>query len=195
MMRKLAVLPPVLVAAMILSYFTVPSSNTSQTHFDALIVLGTPTHRDGTPADHQIAKVDEAAREFRAGRAEHIIMTGGAAHNRFVEAETEAKVAIGEGIPAEDVLIEGRSMDTAQNLQFAWEIMQAHGWKSAEIISYPNHLPRAALLAERYQSQGLEWTTHATAFPPGFGPAARAWNYGLEMVKTAVTRWFGIARR
>lgn len=40
-------------------------------------------------------------------------MTGGAAHNDFVEGEAMKKLAVSEGVPADDVIVEG---DTIQNI-------------------------------------------------------------------------------
>ena len=61
------------------NYATLPTHNTTQTHFDAIIVLGTPAKTDGTPSE-QRERVLEGVREYRAGVAPHIIMTGAAAH-------------------------------------------------------------------------------------------------------------------
>ena len=39
-------------------------------------------------------------REYRAGIAPHLIMTGGAAHNNFIEAHSMKLYAIAQGVPA-----------------------------------------------------------------------------------------------
>ena len=76
-----------------INYKTLPTHNTTQTHFDTIVVLGTPTRSDGTPSPEQRERVLEGIREYKAGVAPHIIMTGGPAHNNFVEAHTMAQFA------------------------------------------------------------------------------------------------------
>ncbi len=94
------------VAAVVVTYRTVPTHNTEATHFDTLIVLGCPADPDGKASPEERERVLAAVREFRAGRAGHIIVSGGAVHNRWNEAEAMAGIARGAGVPAEDVLIE-----------------------------------------------------------------------------------------
>jgi hypothetical protein len=45
------------------NYLAIPSTNTKLTHFDTLIVLGTPSLADGTPSPEQRERVLEAVRE------------------------------------------------------------------------------------------------------------------------------------
>ena len=76
------------------------------THFDTLIVLGSPADPDGKPSPEQRERVMEAVREFRAGRASHIIVSGGAAHNQWSEAGTMARIAESAGVPSQDIVPE-----------------------------------------------------------------------------------------
>ncbi len=135
-----------------------PVSNTSLTRFDALIVLGFPADDEGNPSPEQLARVTEGVREYERGVAPRLILTGGAAHNHFVEAQVMARVAEAQGIPRSAILIEPRAMDTIQNACYSERIMQEHGWHSAEVVSNRSHLPRAALIFGRLP---LEWRMHA----------------------------------
>ena len=114
-------------AVAVLLYETVPMRNTTRTSFDAIIVLGSPANPDGTPSHDQWERVGEGVREFRAGVAPRLIMTGGAAHNRYVEAHIMAQLAEAEGVPAAGVIEEGHAKDTIQNAYYSVQIMQAHG--------------------------------------------------------------------
>ena len=60
------------------SYLTIPLRNTDASHFDTLIVLGMPADEQGRIKPEPRERVMEAVREYRAGRAGHMIMTGGA---------------------------------------------------------------------------------------------------------------------
>ena len=164
-----------------------PASNTSRTRFDAIIVLGTPADSDGNPQPDQLARVTEAVHEYQRGVAPRLILTGGAAHNHFVEARVMARSAEALGIPESAVFVEPEAMDTIQNACYSVRIMKAHGWHSAEIISRAEHLPRASLIFSNL-SQGswpLEWNEHAA---PPLSPESSAYHSALttvEVLKTA----------
>ena len=168
------------------SYFTLPTNDTAATHFDTIIVLGTPARPDGTPSPEQRERVLEGVREYRAGIAPHIIMTGGAAHNHFVEADVMAAFARTQGVPADAILEEGQAHDTIQNIYYSAQIMHNHGWNSAEIVSSPYHLGRAALIAEAFDSRQpalrIDWRTHAARWPAEYG-------IGSKIVLDSVEAW------
>lgn len=135
-----------------------PKENTAQDRFDVLIVLGYHADADGNPSPTEMARVSEAVREYERGVAPRMIMTGGAVHNRFVEAQVMARVAEAQGIPA-DVIVEDRAaQNTIENACDSLRIMRSRGWQSAEVISSSSHLPRAAMILSRLP---LKWRVHA----------------------------------
>ena len=138
-----------------------PTSNTSREHFDAIIVLGASADADGNPTPEELARVTEGVHEYERGVASHLILTGGPAHNQFVEAEVMARTASAQGIPPSAILLEPRAKDTIQNACYSERIMQARGFKSAEVVSTVYHLPRAGLIFNRLP---IEWRSHAA--PP-----------------------------
>jgi uncharacterized SAM-binding protein YcdF (DUF218 family) len=138
-----------------------PTSNTSLTHFDAIIVLGAPTDMDGNPSPVQLARVTEAVHEYERGVAPRLIVSGGIDEGRPVEALVMARTAEAQGIPASAIFEEGKATDTIQNGCYSVGIMQSHGWHSAEVVSSANHLPRAGLI---FSELPVEWRTHAA--PP-----------------------------
>lgn len=174
-----------------LTYKTVPRGNTEQEHYDTLIVLGAPANPDGQPSVEQRERVMEAVREFQRGRAGHLIVTGGAAHNPWIESMIEAEVARTGGVPADSVLVEVRSTNTIENVWFAWQMMQARGWKSAEVISSHSHLPRASLILRHYEPLGMKWHVRAAHWPREYPVAQIAFYYVKEAFGTTVLRWFG----
>jgi uncharacterized SAM-binding protein YcdF (DUF218 family) len=157
-----------------------PTGNTSLTHFDAIIVLGSPADRDGNPKPRQLANVTEAVREYERGIAPRLILTGGAVANQFGEARLMAKTAQAEGIPPSAIFVEPQARDTVQNACYAVRIMNARGWRSAEVISSASHLPRAGLI---FSLLPIEWRVHAAA---PLEPDAFAWgSTAVEVAKTA----------
>jgi uncharacterized SAM-binding protein YcdF (DUF218 family) len=164
---------------------TLPLSNTSATHFDTLIVLGYPAKQDGTPRPEMRERVLEGVREYRAGVAPRIIMTGGAAHNDYVEAHVMAALAEAQGVPADAVFEEGQAKDTIQNAYYSVKIMQEHGWHSAEVVSSDSHLPRASLIFTHFP---VAWRMHAAPWPQQYGLLHRAAIEWYEAADTARLR-------
>ena len=169
-------------AIVVANYRAIPSANTKLKHFDTLIVLGTPCTAEGTSSPEQRERVMEGVREFRAGVAKHMIVTGGAAHNQFYEADCMRRTAIEQGVPPDAVLEERQAQDTIQNIWFSKQIMDAHGWRSAEVVSSPSHLPRTALILEHYKGEdAFAWKTHAAHWPPEFTRQQIVQHYAGEM--------------
>jgi uncharacterized SAM-binding protein YcdF (DUF218 family) len=154
-----------LVGGIILNYESIPSSNTTLTHFDTIVVLGTPARLDGTPSPEQRERTLEGVHEFKAGIASHLIFTGAAAHNQFVEAHVMATLAIDQGVPPDAIIEEGQAQNTIQNIFYSQRIMAARGWTSAEVVSSPSHLPRTALILEHFP---IQWRTHPAPWPPEY---------------------------
>lgn len=177
------------------NYVELPTRNTAATHFDTIIVLGTPARPDGTPSPEQRERVLEGVREYRAGVAPHLIMTGGAAHNQFVEAHVMAQFAHSQGVPADAILEEGQAQNTIQNIFYSAAIMHSHGWSSAEIVSSPYHLGRTALIAEAFDRRQpplhIDWRTHPAAWPAEEGIAIRALLYWVEAQRCLSLRVHG----
>ncbi|MEZ2346116.1 YdcF family protein [Terriglobus sp. RCC_193] len=180
----------------IVSYETIPSRNTNAAHFDTLIVLGHPAQADGSPDPEMRERVEEAVREYRAGIAPNIIMSGSSAHNHFVEAKVMADLAEHEGVPANAVIEEDKAQDTIQNIWYSRVIMQQRGWNSAEVISSAYHLPRTSLILQHYTGPlAFSWRTHASLWPSEYGAWKRIqyrWHEALGSVKL---RLYGFGHR
>jgi uncharacterized SAM-binding protein YcdF (DUF218 family) len=158
-----------------------PVGNTSLTRFDAIIVLGTAPDRDGNPTPELLARVTEGVREYERGVAPRLILSGGTAHQRFVEARVMAQAAHAQGIPEAALVMEPEAKDTIQNACFSARIMRAHGWRSAEVVSSANHLPRAGIIFSQFP---IEWRTHAVpALSPSL-PADFRLSALMETLKT-----------
>jgi uncharacterized SAM-binding protein YcdF (DUF218 family) len=137
-----------------------PMANSSRDHFDAIVVLGHPADDDGNPTPEQLARVTEAVREYERGVAPRILFSGGAAANRFVEADVMARVAAAQGIPPSAIFVETKAQDTIQNACYSARVMSNHGWRSAEVVSSEYHLPRASMI---FGHTRLEWRMHAAS--------------------------------
>jgi uncharacterized SAM-binding protein YcdF (DUF218 family) len=158
-----------------------PKGNTTQDHFDVLMVLGSPADADGNPTPTELARVTEAVNEYERGAAPRMIITGGPAHNQYVEAEVMARVAEAQGIPAGAIVEERTARDTMENTCDSLRIMRNHGWESAEVISSASHLPRAGLILSRLP---LKWRTHAAPALEPEGPWLQGATTAVEILKT-----------
>lgn len=177
------------------NYITIPRHNTSATHFDTIIVLGTPSKLDGTPSPEQRERVLEGVREYKAGIAPHIIMTGGPAHNHFVEAHTMAQFAASQGVPPADILEESQAQNTIQNIYYSAAIMHQQGWSSAEVISSPYHLGRTSLILMafngRQPSLNIDWSTHPSGWPSEYAIYHKVVLYSVESWRCLQLRFHG----
>lgn len=117
---------------------------------DVAVVLGCPSEDDGRPSRCLQCRVQAAKYVLEQGRVQALIFSGGAAHNRHVEAEVMASLARHRGVERDRVLLEGQSLTTWQNLRFSQRIMRSHGFRSALLISTRDHLPRARRFAAYY---------------------------------------------
>ena len=166
------------------NYFTLPSHNSPRTRFDTIIVLGTPSKLDGTPSPEQRERVLEGVREYKAGVAPRLIMTGGPAHNHFVEAHTMAEFAASQGVPATDIFEEGQAQNTIQNVYYSSQIMHQHGWSSAEVVSSPYHLGRTSLILNtfdlRQPALSIDWRTHPSLWPAEYTIYHKIVLYSVE---------------
>ena len=72
-----------------------------------------------------------------------------------------AKTAHAQGIPESAIFLEPEARNTIQNACYSMRIMNAHGWRSAEVVSSASHMARAGIIFSQFP---LEWRSHAA--PP-----------------------------
>ena len=158
-----------------------PKGNTSQDHFDVLIVLGAPADADGNPSPKELARVTEAVREYERGVAPRIIMTGAAVRNGFVEARVMARTAEAQGIPKEQIYLDEDARNTIENACDSLRMMRKHGWQSAEVVTSVSQLPRAGLILSKLP---LEWRGHAAPPVEPEGGLSQTASNVIEIAKT-----------
>ena len=187
-LRILSIVAAIAVVFDLLTYFSIPMSDTQQQTFDVILVLGNPANDDGTIATVARSRVLEGIRQYHAGVAPRLLMTGGAVKNQFAEGEVMRQFAISQGVPADAVFAETQSRNTIQNVFYSYKIMQAHHWTSVMVVSSPTHIRRATLILRRYP---LAWQVQAAPWPPGLPLWRRAWYWSSESGYTSYARFFG----
>ncbi len=168
-----------------------PLANTAQVHFDAILVLGSPCRDDGSPTPEQRERTLAGVRAWRAGRAPYLVVSGGPARNRWVEADSMARIARQAGVPAGAVLEEPRALNTVENVGYTYALMRQHGWRSLDVVSSPSHLPRAGLILARFP---IAWRTEAAPWPPEYRLTTRWMHEATEAEYSLRLRWFGFPR-
>ena len=112
----------------------------------------------------------------RREREAHFI----AIHAVAMEAWTDA------GVPEEVIFLEARSRSTQENALYSREIMQAHGWQTAIVVSDRYHLLRATWL---FSSSGINATTTGTA-----ASYMRPTSYARYVLReVAALQWQGVS--
>jgi uncharacterized SAM-binding protein YcdF (DUF218 family) len=188
-LRSFAIVVATLIGCVAIIYFSIPMGDTQQGQFDVILVLGNPAKEDGTIGPLAKSRVLEGIRQYRAGVAPRLLMTGGAVQNQFVEAQLMLQFARAQGVPASAVLADGQAQDTIQNAYYAYKIMQAHDWTSALIVSSPTHLRRASLIFRYYP---IQWRMDEAPWPTDYPPLwKRLWFWCSEAGYTSYGRIFG----
>jgi uncharacterized SAM-binding protein YcdF (DUF218 family) len=107
-----------------------------------------------------------------------------------------AQLALAQGVPASAIEEEPRAHNTIQNLVNSSVLMHQHNWASAEIVSSPSHLPRAALIVNALNLQrpdlSFNWHTHAAHWPPEYGLLLELHLYAYESWNSLKLRVNGI---
>jgi vancomycin permeability regulator SanA len=116
---------------------------------DAGIVLGASMWGD-SPSPGLRERLEEAVRQYRSGKVNKLILTGGLDDPSFkyTEAEGMRRYLLDQGIPATDMVLENKATSTYENLLYSQSIMEEKGWISAIIITHTFHGPRAAEIAD-----------------------------------------------
>lgn len=115
---------------------------------DAIVILGARVDTDGEPGPDLRVRTLHAVNLFQRGLAPYIICTGGYQGDRLSAAAVACNLAISQGVPPEKVLLADGSMTTREDATTARDMMLAHGWQTAILVSHPLHLERARLLFE-----------------------------------------------
>lgn len=97
-----------------------------------------------------IARINHAVDLYKSHYASKVLMSGGTdKEDNKNEAETMKTIAMGDGIPEKDILLETKSTSTYENLEFSQKIMNAAGIHSAIIVTDPATNARAGLVASK----------------------------------------------
>ncbi|MBV9470464.1 MAG: YdcF family protein [Abitibacteriaceae bacterium] len=109
----------------------------------AIVILGAHVKEHGVPGDALRRRTLHAVELYQQGLAHKIICTGGIGINPPAEAQVAAQLAMQQGVPESDLVLEDQSTSTWENASNATHICKAHGWQSIILVSDPYHMWRA----------------------------------------------------
>lgn len=103
--------------------------------FDAVLVPGCPANDDGTVSVCQWRRASWAADLFHGGSVDHVIVSGAAVYNPYVEAEGLAMALEEQGVPSDRITLERTARHTDQNAAFSLRIAEERGWNRLAVAS------------------------------------------------------------
>jgi uncharacterized SAM-binding protein YcdF (DUF218 family) len=171
-----------LLALLLLAVFAVVGATAAQVWWvarqddrprsDAIVVLGAAQF-DGRPSKVFAARLDHAARLYKAGVAPRVVTVGGSRPgDRFTEAAAGATYLREHGVP--DVFAVGDGSDTLQSMQALEEAVAAKGWRRIVVVTDPWHSLRSRRMA---QDVGFEASTSPARSGPAVATRATEFRY------------------
>ncbi|MFZ6779270.1 YdcF family protein [Undibacterium sp. Ji83W] len=131
---------------------------------DAAIVLGASVWKD-KPSPVFAERIKHGIRLYKNGQVDYLIFTGGLSEGDILSESAAARqYALGQGIPAEKILIEEVSTNTYQNLVQACKLMQAHQLHKVMIVSDPLHMKRAMTMADELHINAISAATPTSRY-------------------------------
>lgn len=131
---------------------------------DVIIVLGAAL-RNGKPTPAFLGRIRHGVELWKRGLAPKIIFTGGLAHDgQEAESVVGRRIAEGDGVPSDAILMETASTNTWENFIQSRRVMREHGMREAIIVSDPCHLHRAQTMAHDLRIAAVTSPTPYTPF-------------------------------
>jgi len=110
---------------------------------DVIIVLGN-TFKNKKTIESMKLRTEKAAQLYKKGRVKKVIFSGGFKTRKDLsEAKFMADIAVKKGIPKKSIILEEKSNTTIGNAYYCNKIMKNKRFKSAIIITSPDHMRRA----------------------------------------------------
>lgn len=157
---------------------------------DAIVVLGAAQY-NGRPSPVLKARLDHAAKLYKAGIAKTVVVTGGkASGDDDTEASASAEYLGTLGVPDRDVLREVQGTSSWESLQASARFMKARGINKVVLVSDAFHNARINAMAD---DLGLEAYVSPTATSPIQGREEMPY-YTKEIVALGVGRIIGFSR-
>ncbi len=130
----------------------------------AVLVMGSPSRRDGGETPVQRLRVEAGVRALRTLGCEKLVVSGGAVANAHPEAIAMARIAAGLGVPEEKIVRETSATNTWENVGCAWPYVRSAS--RIVLASDPLHAHRARRYLCRQQPSRCGDAVAAAAYQP-----------------------------
>jgi len=167
--------------------------------YDAVVVLGGMVDPAASRASGEVELTEEADRViralelFRAGRVKAIVLSGGNVWPRTgepPEAERLAARLTAWGVPAEALVVEGKSRNTRENALETARVVSDRGYLSIVLVTSAAHMPRAlgCFRAVGLAPDALPVDHRASGGGGGWLPRAEALSASTEVLRELLGR-------
>lgn len=130
--------------------FPKPRCSPLSGYYDCVIVCGCPASHDGKVTPSLKSRCDKAIELYHQGYCHYILMSGGAAHNQYIEAQVMKDYALLNGVKEEDIIIEPKSKSTYHNMIYCQEIIREHHWQCCLVVTNSWHLRKTNHYAQKF---------------------------------------------
>lgn len=145
--------PVVYLCLMAIAYFIFnKSEGVALETNNTIIVLGNPATEDGKPSLILKSRLDHALKVYNQLDVATIIVTGGAVHNEFVEAEVMKNYLAEHNVPAQKIIVEANARNTYENAQFSSKIVDSLQLKRPIIVTSHPHRMRSEKMFSNFIS-------------------------------------------
>ena len=109
---------------------------------DAIVVFAGGVGESGKAGGGHQERLKRAVDLYKAGYAKVMVLSSGFVYS-FKEAEVMRALAIDQGIPATQIVLEEQSANTHENVTYVNRIVREHRWTRILLVSSPYHMRRA----------------------------------------------------
>lgn len=119
-------------------YNEVSLEDRSRPVYDAVIVPGFPfDSEEGRMNEFQRMRLFWAYHLYSTGETKHVIVSGGAVHTPYVEAEIFALYLKKLGVDPRHILIENKAEHSTENVFYSLELARNHGFEKVAVATDP----------------------------------------------------------
>lgn len=116
---------------------------------DAAVVFGAKVFPDGHLSDALADRIRTACGLYQAGLVKRLVLSGGPGQGAVTEAEAMRSYALSRGVPAEDIFVDNRGVNTEATVRDTMPLFREWQARRVLVVSHFYHLPRIKLAYER----------------------------------------------
>ena len=131
-MKRLAIL---ILTSILLILSVEGQAKKQEKNYDAIIIPGYPFDPEGKMNAIYRMRLAWAFELYETGRTQYIILSGGAVHSPYVEAEIFAMYLMGKGIPADKLILEPNAEHSMENVFYSMEIAEKYGFEKIAVAT------------------------------------------------------------